>query len=299
MKRAALLFGLLLGSLSMSAQSWLLPLDSNHYYQQTSAGVSSMDDVVHCHYFLKVTGTVTINGLRYQKIQRSDVVCEWPYVSYCGGPDSMCMRQDTSRKLVIMYKDGTDKILYNFNKNVGDTLMVFQFLFNSTGVYTVTVKDSVLLNDGLFHKRFKFNPNYMKPVIEGVGGLGGLLTPRGPTSKCYIQLDCFGRTNPSASIYSSGGLSVSCPLTTGISEFRNKNSVSVFPNPVTGFIKIESENAKIGSLEIRNVIGMKVIALDHSSTNALIVNTNELDPGFYTLILHTDDGVVTRSILKE
>jgi hypothetical protein len=99
------------------------------------------------------------------------------------------LRQDTVLKRIIQLDNTQEKILYNFSKNIGDTALLTSFGFGASSLtYTLLSKDSVLINDGFYHKRYKFypNPNDYVTVIEGIGSTAGLFSPWVPFEEGYL-----------------------------------------------------------------------------------------------------------------
>jgi hypothetical protein len=74
----------------------------------------------------------------------------------------------------------------------------------------------------------------------------------------------------------------------------NENSISLFPNPVSGMLLIKSRSI-IKNLEVFNLLGQKVMVREN--TNSL--NVNKLNPGAYVLkIVDENDAVSTKKFIK-
>lgn len=71
---------------------------------------------------------------------------------------------------------------------------------------------------------------------------------------------------------------------TGLADLQNSNYISVFPNPASGNLKVNSD-LNFQKLEIYNVTGMKVI--ESSSTE---IDVQTLSAGIYTIKMTTDKG---------
>jgi len=81
--------------------------------------------------------------------------------------------------------------------------------------------------------------------------------------------------------------------TVGIDQYQETN-ISVFPNPATSAISIQSD-APIHQIELVNMLGAVVISEKTEASN-LRVDVSRHNPGMYFLRLHTDNGIVTRKI---
>ena len=74
-------------------------------------------------------------------------------------------------------------------------------------------------------------------------------------------------------------------------------SISIYPNPSTDFINIESELADINLVNVFNIDG-KLISTLKIGKNDRIDITN-LPKGIYYLHFNTDQGTITRKIVKQ
>ncbi|GGG59258.1 T9SS type A sorting domain-containing protein [Bizionia arctica] len=80
----------------------------------------------------------------------------------------------------------------------------------------------------------------------------------------------------------------------GIEEF-GLNSLSIFPNPVNNVINIESPNAiKVNNAIIYSITGQVVLEVQ----NRTKLDVSNLNSGIYLLKIETDNGSITRKIIK-
>jgi hypothetical protein len=136
-------------------------------------------------YRTEISGDTILNGLKYSKIYAIESVAK-----FWGG-----IRNDIPNKKVYQYKlsTGQEKLLYDFNLLVGDTLFkdsgygFYDILGNATDIGVgwgfeeyidtawVSSIDSVLMKyDGEYHKRFNFAtkvkpPGYNKHILINSG----------------------------------------------------------------------------------------------------------------------------------
>lgn len=229
MRKQLFFIPLILICLLANAQYKKMPLDTNHYWSEHYY-YQTMSTNLFCYYQLNIIKDTVIASYTYKKIFISSVSCN-SFVCCFNAPNKAFLRQDTLlKKVIVLDNSFQEKILYNFNKNLGDTTALFDCRLNSTSVYTVSLKDSLLLNDGLYHKRLGFWGAGGPEVIEGVGGKFGFLTPYFMGFGTGIDLICSGKTYPTMStIYHSSGNTYSCSVVTQSSENTiHSENISIF-----------------------------------------------------------------------
>lgn len=86
-------------------------------------------------------------------------------------------------------------------------------------------------------------------------------------------------------------VTVSAPL--AVKE-ANKNSVKIFPNPVSDFIKI-STTEKIKQVEIKDLTGRNVNSINSTD----LIDVRSLSKGTYLLTIETDKGLQTLKFIKK
>ena len=285
MKKLIFCFLIMAGFSRLNAQKYIkMPLDKNHYWQQHSNDSHSnvMYSVLNCDYlsFVHLKDTL-INGKMYTPVSSGgtcDVSLIQPYA-----PDGL-LREDTLLQRINILIGNTEYILYNFNKNAGDTAVLYS-PFDGDGkaldTFKVTLKDSVLLSDGLYHPRFGFN---QFKVIEGVGGLNGLITPYYSDFESSRTLICFGTINPSLPVYDVHNNYIPCNLITlSIPSPKEKNNyIHLLPNPANEILNIEClmMNGEKTEIRICDATGreIKSAAIQNTKTE---INVREMEPGIY------------------
>jgi len=87
----------------------------------------------------------------------------------------------------------------------------------------------------------------------------------------------------------------------GIVETLHASSVQVYPNPTTGELRIENGELRIESVDIFDIYGKKLYLstrpLVHLSTAT--IDISHLPAGIYFVKIHTENGVVTKKVVKE
>ncbi len=88
--------------------------------------------------------------------------------------------------------------------------------------------------------------------------------------------------------------------TIGIKEYEKNSEFSVYPNPNTGILNIESEmlNSKGSKIRITNTLGQTI--LEESSTiQHLTLNIQHFPPGIYFVSISSADHNITKKIVKQ
>ena len=108
----------------------------------------------------------------------------------------------------------------------------------------------------------------------------------------WIRVNCPSAADCYIKDYSFGGSGL------GVTNFKS-SSISIYPNPTTGFFTIQSSE-KISSIKIVNVLGEKVYeqAISHKRTESS-VDLSKQQSGIYFLQLKTTEGIVTKKIIVQ
>ena len=87
---------------------------------------------------------------------------------------------------------------------------------------------------------------------------------------------------------------ITAPSTAGITSNVNiMETIAIYPNPATNFLTIES-NVQINSIEIIDLSGA-LVQIETQNTFSIEHLTN----GVYLMSIKTDDGTVTKRLIKE
>lgn len=244
---------------------------------------------------------ITIGGVTYHKLYRSYDNATFEESEYIGG-----IREDAGK---IWYRSATamdEKLLYNFNVAVGDTVTDAVTNEKNMIVHSITTVTMGGVDRKLINFRTFAAPT-MSPYsswLEGVGntGLGGLLgsTIMQPTCDCAVKTVCL--TQSSVEIYHNPdypgiacGTVVETPTIT-----KAMASVSVMPNPVTGISRLLiPADAKYTTLTVYNMAGQRVMALALNEATEVAINGNELAPGLYMYHLAGAENTTTGKFAVE
>lgn len=237
-------------------------------------------------------------------------------------PDAEIIISEDNGK-VYYFENNSFKLLYDFTLAVGDTLTFsvpqnFHYYDISCGpepdnsilnLAQVTI-DSIIptLFDNQTLDVFYTTPLYdnsgqyfswqLGTIIERIGSYGGLFG--------FSTTQCLGGDFGHFRCYSDSILTYYLSVedcnytTTGINNVADKLPVSVYPNPATNTITIETTLRQTTSLqtEIKNTLGQIVYTLNDEATSGLYKKTIDLNlgQGIYFLSVQTDQGLMTKKI---
>jgi len=86
----------------------------------------------------------------------------------------------------------------------------------------------------------------------------------------------------------------------GINESDNIQNISIYPNPTTGELKIESGELRVENIDIFDNYGRKQkIIINYQLSNVNSINISHLQAGIYFLAIATDQGIVYKKVVKE
>ncbi len=284
-------------------QAWIYhPMpDSNAVWRQYHLNWSGGPTGCDFEYQYTMNSDTIIGTYTYHKIYTTgigNIYCppEYYYHFYVGG-----MRQDIPAKKVYFhsYNDTTERLLYDFSLNVGDTIKRYYngtegYSFSSftSGAALITEIDSVLVGSN-YYKRFKnLNSSANFEFIEGVGSKSGLIETWMPGLEASWRLTCFKKND---TIIYSPPYSGTCDLVdsswVGIYKYNKiEIAVSISPNPNNGQMTLSYHLAQTAELSIYDMQGRRLITYTLPPNNqTLNLNLEELNAGIYYYSLHTHD----------
>jgi hypothetical protein len=78
----------------------------------------------------------------------------------------------------------------------------------------------------------------------------------------------------------------------------NSPQVKIFPNPVTNILTIEQKETKNSTAEIYSVLGQKLHSYDLKE-EVTTIDVSNFQNGIYLVLLISDEGIDTHTILKK
>ncbi|AUC14555.1 hypothetical protein BTO06_05070 [Tenacibaculum sp. SZ-18] len=136
-------------------------------------------------------------------------------------------------------------------------------------------------------------------LANGENGNIAVMEVNNNSSLGCIQIDA-GFTPPNDGTWvkdSTASYSENCIATASVINLEYNNAILIYPNPMKNSIQIESKSSEyeIDSIEIYNILGMKVV-----STDDKIINVTGLTKGIYLVKLKDLKGkIALRKMIKE
>ncbi len=214
-------------------------------------------------------GDTTINSVIYSKLFTSGYSQCFP-LGFIGS-----FRNDSvNQKVYFIEADSlTEKLIYDFNPAIGDT--VPQLRQGSS--ITVTFIDTVII-DGVSRKRIwhDFLYPFLGPyIIEGIGSTNGLLAPIDGLETTY-NLICF--SHEYRLIFPD--TATICSMYDNINNF-NRLHESVYPNPLMSKSTLTS-NMKMEQISLCNIEGNEVLS-EIVNSHTFVFDCANLEAGIYIL----------------
>ena len=231
-----------------------------------------------------------------------------PRHSYSRRPDSLIagipykrfdlnaylVREDTTAGIVYIYYHDTDRILYNYNLQIGDTIS-YAWNDREPRIDTVVSVDSTQIN-GMYHKILEMHGSgisgrdtiekYRYNVIEGIGSAGGPLQPLlvynfegGEYVQCFEQ-DTTKPVTDQLHLKSAPGYFYNCGPT-AVSNVSVQEKINVVPNPGNRYSKIMLPNTMTGKLVLLNEMGQVVSNKAFDNNTILPIGELPKVPGVY------------------
>ncbi|HLG35233.1 MAG TPA: T9SS type A sorting domain-containing protein [Bacteroidia bacterium] len=251
------------------------------------------------HYSYMINGDTIINSQQYHKLYIPFVQSNCPGMAQTQDTGYMgCVRQDTAlRRVYYIYPNSSvDSLLYDFNMQVGDTLRGVLESFASPNDTVITI-DSVLVG-GDYRKRWYINSWYNIYLIEGIGSTYGLTEPSlHVTDGPDYSLICF--TQNEITLYPD--TATSCNLIDGVINITYKNAFSLFPNPATKEIIVQSSKFKVESIKVLDLVGKVILSMQPQTSNlkpqtsnlkpqTFSIDVSKLTPGIYFITVTDEEG---------
>ncbi len=254
-------------------------------------------------------GDTVINNLEYKKIFWQQVGCFSSGICLpCGDNIGAApvltgfIREDSSHKVYYLSNLSnptpiqctqetfeSEKILYDFGVNVGDT--VEWKPFNNV----VLNVDSVQAPNGDYLKRIQFGTFYEDFWIEGLGSTIGLLGSYQPSPfECECGLYCAEASDllPQNAPPPCGG------IISLLSNPEKDNNLTITPNPVllNSYLTIHDPAQMPRDILFFDLVGRLIYHENHNTGNVLIA-TNNFSHGCYMVIITKPDQTIFKKLL--
>jgi hypothetical protein len=302
MKKYLLLFIVAISTQITYAQYRPLPMQNAEWVNWGGLYLLSCPACTFVNYKYYTDGDTIINTQTYVKIKKTEIPAinnVNVYPTYTGA-----IRQDTLNKkiYVILTDSTTERILYDFSLQVGDTLnSVLHDLANDCvgfNVETVSSIDSILIN-GNYHKIFYIQgscSDMSLGYIEGIGSSYGLIFPNRLDEK-ESHLSC---TKVNGQTYYPSSTS-SCDLVTSLTNLDADMAIDVYPNPSYNEINIIIPNAEKSTTNIITLFSPigQILIREKINSKKHIIDISEFPQGLYLISISVNEKVITKKILKQ
>jgi hypothetical protein len=237
---------------------------------------------------IKFSGDTIWNEINYRKVFQSVDSLQTNWTLYG------MIREDTTCKVYFKFlADTSDRLLYDFNAEVGDSL----YIPTQINEYPPLIVDSIdilFLSDTprkrYFLHRGGKNKGMNEIWIEGIGSLYGVIySGYAGSSGKILELLCFYEND--TLIYQNPDYE-SCFITTYADKNPFSNiKVKIYPNPVTNKFILEVENIHVmnGVIEIFDLGGKNILKINLNKKNQVVLYKNNLSPGLYFYRLSNND----------
>lgn len=250
-----------------------------------------------------IHGDTTINDIAYKRLclESGDTIN--PKIRAIGGIREVGKKIYYIGETVTFYTDNKEYLLYDFTKQIGDTIK-----HNLQGNFFSVVLDidSVWV-DGNYRKRYKVdnhyfyqNPDY---IIEGIGSVNnGLLGHISDIPTCgynYWEFICFKENGKSIYLNPSFSDCFASNLLMGGNLSKTYTQVKIYPNPVTYQLQIENNSNQNLFINIIDINGRSIIRRQLNEAKANLVL--DISPGVYNVQITNNIGeiVFTQKIVKQ
>jgi hypothetical protein len=279
------------------AQYAKIPTDTNYFWKQFSV-------CGNYQYQIRYTKDTLVAGKVYNKYS--------PFGGYFGNAPCAAsfikhgfLRQDTiNRRTFILDNNFVERPLYNFNKIVGDTMLVYQTVLNANVTTTILSVSTSTIN-GVVCTMQQTSSNFAGDILqEGLGSIiGGLYGHLQINTNQFEQFICFGKINPYSEIASGGSFYIKCfLLNLGLNNLSifNPFEIRLYPNPFKNTFTIEfiDEVSANSKLTITNTLGQIVFTTIGLQAKQEI-DVSFLSSGVYFVKVQNKEGLKVIKIIKE
>lgn len=194
-----------------------------------------------------------------------------------------------------------EKLLYDFNVNVGDTVSMYNFISKEYLYYAeVQSIDSIQLSNGEKRKRIHFYLDH-EVWVEGIGSIITHLDK--PCFYIYMVdiafINLCAKQNdtilysayPDLNCYDTGA------FTASLISIEKDNNVNIYPNPAKNDINLSS-SFMIKDIEIYDIMGKRVYQTDVKDYSK-IINVSTFNKGLYIAKINTEQGLISKKFVVE
>ncbi len=237
-----------------------------------------------------------INSSQYQILNKTQFTYNYP--GFYDTTELNCEYIKWNSDTVYRYLDGQDYVLYNLNKNVGDTIyFYYKSTFSACDSIGRAIVDSVGYIDIASVPRkwisvTCFSNSHLcinGKIVEGIGPIEDYFFPE--IYDCVIDVNEGG---PFRCLWDESNLiyiktTAQCDYINYVEENNDMNIV-VSPNPFTDIMRIENNNFYDIEYIIYNSLGQKMtMPTKINSFSSQSINMESLHSGIYFIQIHSEN----------
>ena len=290
-----IIINLLFSKVSFTQNEWA-PIGAKWTYTQTFYMSTSIDT-----FTIMSVGDTIIQSHQCKILIKSDEICD------CR-PLREFMYSDSGKVFFYDNSRNSFQMLYNFNANIGDSIVIYpaNFPTNDSIVSIVDSIKTIIINASTLKKLFvhyNFSSGFWPPVgngviIENIGDTYFLFpwTYGACDASWAGPLRCYEDTVIGPYNFDTAP---SCDYTTvEINEFDDIFRISVFPNPSSDKINIETNLNKRFYYNIYNIFG-QLQKTGILQSNLTTISTLAFSNGVYNIIIYADKKTIKKRFIVE
>jgi hypothetical protein len=182
-------------------------------------------------------------------------------------------------------------VLYDYSQEIGDTLHSDIMNPNNSGQHIITAIDTINYN-GVDRRTFSISGTFGMKIIQGIGNTYGFITTDITPFEGGRTLDC-------AFFDGFHAYGTTCDMNVGE---MNNGGLSIYPNPSSGILKVESKlvESRNSQIQVKDIMGRIVFEKD-AQQDLEILDLSFLPNGIYVIHLFNDNELIDskKVILKK
>jgi hypothetical protein len=274
------------------AQPQWAPVGAKWWYGEEELPAFGQPPYAEYFYNTEVVGQAQIQGKLCSQITASGC-------TFCDNTNPCYIYEDSNRVYYFSHQMQQFYLLYDFNLTPDEVYLLYFYDFDSLNYIQVYITDtfSVSVNGNQLKAQtadFMLGTyTYSQTLMEVVGAAYNFFPT---TTLCDIGfkgLRCYQDSTLGLYHYSL----VDCEYSTvGIAE-QQQNAVTIYPNPATNTLTIETQTAQ-GIYQLQDITG-KVLLSGSVTANKFSLDISALSKGIYLLSVIDDKQHVNRKIVIE
>ena len=283
-----ILLAFILITLSINAQSQNIGIGSKWIYSQNwfNPWINNEEERT-----IEIVSDTLVDNKLYYVLSGN---CE------CSTNNTLILRWENNQILQLL--DSTISVLYDFNLNKGDSLIV-SFPANDTILTTLVLIDSTELINGSKFQHISVSqdsPDYQYTdwfgtFVEEIGSINWCITPQAPLCENGTGGLCrFITTNQDTLLFSD---IYNCIISSTIE--LESSDLKVHPNPSTTFWTIPN-TSRYYKYHLYKITGEEIRNQEIQNQSEILIEASHLPAGKYVLTLLSKDGkYVSTKLIKE